>query len=138
MSFMERVMAAFDGNKFGNALIASQISAKINEWLEELGPERIDFLMTKNEPIYRVLTPEQIREYRKQITENATLILSVLSTHLDYILTHLPDWAVALREKHGQKGDDWLRTQLEWIEGIATGKPKIKVTARWGETPPGA
>lgn len=138
MNFMERLMAAFDGNKFANALFASEISVKVNERLEEIGPEVLDALMTKNEPIYRVLTPEQIKTVKEQITQNATLILSVLSTHLDYLLTHLPDWAVALREKHGQKGDDWLRAQLEWIEGIATGKPKIKVTARWGETPPGA
>jgi hypothetical protein len=136
MSFMKRLLDAFDPQKFSNALVASQASVQVNEWLEALGPERVEMAVTSSLPVYKLMTPEQIKVLRANILEHKALILLVLDKHLDFILDNMPAWAQEIRQKHGKQGDDWLLQQMEWLEGIASGQPKMVIKARW-DKPPG-
>jgi hypothetical protein len=92
--------------------------------------------VTSSLPVYKLMTPEQIKVLRANILEHKALILLVLDKHLDFILDNMPAWAQEIRQKHGKQGDDWLLQQMEWLEGIASGQPKMVIKARW-DKPPG-
>jgi len=132
---MKRLLGAFNPQAFSNALVANQVSLQVNEWLEEMGPARVDAAVASGLPVYKIMTPVQIKALRAGILEHKALILLVLDKHLDHILANMPAWAIAIREKYGAQGDTWLMQQMEWLEGIAGGKPKMVIKARWDKAP---
>lgn len=131
MGILDRLLEAFDGVKFSKALVASQVSAKVNEQLESFGAERIDALLAENKDVRDLLTPEQIVATKRLVVQNKAKVLLVLHEYINYVLDHLPPWAKELRYKHGEKGDEWLQRQLDWVDGMATGRPGMDIRLRW-------
>lgn len=104
-----------DANRFSRVLVINRGRRGLTQFLNQVGPERLEKLMAERKPLSEVLPAEQTAEYVK-LAQQFHWIASLISDEDFYNM--LPSWCLQIVLGHEDEGRQWLAEQVIWLRSL--------------------
>ena len=104
-----------DGSRFSRLLVINRGRRGLAQFLNTIGPERFEKLVSERKPLAEVLPKEQTAEYMK-LAGHFHWVAALISDQ-DFV-NMLPVWCIEIIAKHDEEGAQWLGEQLAWLRSL--------------------
>ena len=110
-------LPGLDASRFSRIFVINRGRRGLAQFLNQIGPERLEKLVAEKKPLSDVLPPEQTAEYMK-LAQQFHWIARLISDEDFYSM--LPDWCLKIVLNHGPEGHQWLAEQVTWLRSLFT------------------
>ena len=106
-----------DAGRFSRSLVMNRGRRGLTQFLNQVGPERLEKLVAAKKPLSEVLPAEQTAEYMK-LAQQFHWVANLISDEDFYNM--LPSWCLQIVIDHGVEGRQWMAEQVIWLRSLFT------------------
>lgn len=104
--------------RLSRAFVRNVAARRVREFLEELGAERVQWIVENRRQLSTLITPPQEAHYRKLGRGFGWVSQAISDEDFEKML---PEWAGDILTSSGEEGRAWFKGELRWLRGFLTG-----------------